>query len=169
MNDSFFSVGGLLHDRKFIVSFVITGAIAVGGIVFAIDNIMNHKIAINPVAGIEFVSAPESSAPKPVSELVDAAAKGWGSSAKDVWFAYVVDLARLCANSSKSRGTTTAVIFKTDKGFTVGTAELDTRTCGFASKLKSSEAVYAASDTPFAALPSEKRFFSLDYRVPRSQ
>ena len=169
MNGSLFSVGGLLHDRKFIVSFVIAGAIAVGGIVFAIDNITHHKIAINPVAGIEFVSAPESSAPKPISGLIDAVAKGSGSSAKDVWFAYVVDLAKLCASSSKSKGTTTVVIFKNGEGFTVGTADLDTRTCGFASKLRSSEVIYATSDTPFPTLSSEKVFFSFEDLVPSSR
>jgi hypothetical protein len=168
MNDAFLSAGDLFRDRKFVVGFVIAAALAVGGIIFTIDNIVHHKIAINPIARIEFISA-ESDNAEPISEFISEVGKGQVPSTKEIWFTYVVDLATLCATTSKSEGTGIVVIFKTDKGFTAGTAVLDARTCGFAGRIKSNEVIYATSGTPFPTLPSEKVFFSFEDLVPGSQ
>jgi hypothetical protein len=168
MNDAFFSAGGLFRDRKFVVGFVIAAALAVGGIVFTIDNVIHHKIAINSVARIVFTSA-ESDDAEPISEFISEVGKGQIPSTKEIWFTYVVDLATHCSTSSKSEGMGIVLIFKTDKGFTAGTAILDARTCVFASKLKSKEVIYVTSDTPFPTLSSEKVFFSFEDLVPSSR
>jgi hypothetical protein len=169
MSDAFFSAGAPFRDRKFIVSFAVAAALAIGGIGFAIDNIVNHKIKIDPIARAEFHSAPESGNVKSIADLIDAVRNRTASSTKDIWSGYAIDLGKLCAILVAPKRAKTVVLFKAAGGFTVGITDLDSRTCALAGRLKRNESIYAMSDTPDPTLASEKRFFTLDYKATESQ
>jgi len=164
-----FSAGAFFRDSRFFASFAIAAAIAIGGIGFAIDNIANRKIKIDPIAKAEFLPEPKSERAKSIANLNEAVKNGTTPSTKDIWSGYAIDLAKVCGNRSPPQQTDAIVLFKTADGFNVGITELDSRTCALAGDLKRDEAIYAMSDSSDPKLASEKKFFVLNVQEAGSK
>jgi hypothetical protein len=162
MSDAFYPADVLFHDRKFLLSVSMT-LIAALAAVFGVISFLEHsKIAVTPIAVVEFVPAPANGFSLPISQLLDVKSDKASHASNSVWSGYFVDVKEICDRSEIDRNRDSIVVMKTNYVLTAGIADIDAQTCELSKKLKDGEALYATSDTPFASTPSEKRFLTLE-------
>jgi hypothetical protein len=165
MSDAFYSTDTLVHDKKFLLSAAVSIVVAAGATLLGLTALERTKITVTPIAAVQFVLPPPTGSAKPISQILDAKDAKIAPGANNVWSGYIVEVNKLCDEPQTDGKHAAVVIMKTNVGFTAGTAQLGSHTCELAKNLKAGEALYAASDTPFVAVPSEKKFVTLDYYV----